>query len=121
MNTVTIVPPPADASGVAPCQGTQVLLKDGSKVGGVTRVELVCAVGDVWHALIHVTPNVGEMRDLDATIEAINANTAAVNALAATVQGLTGVLVEDQAQAPTEAHDDDAQPPLTYMDGSPVG
>lgn len=52
MGTVTIVPPPVDElTGTTSTHGTKVLV-DGVEMKGVTRVELVANVDDVWRARI---------------------------------------------------------------------
>lgn len=52
MGTVTIVPAPVDErTGTTLTRGTKVLV-DGVALKGVTRVELVAEVDDVWRARI---------------------------------------------------------------------
>jgi len=52
MGIVTIIPPPMDdRSGLTRTEGTKVLV-DGQELKGVTKVELVAGVDDVWRARI---------------------------------------------------------------------
>lgn len=52
MGIVTIIPPPVDdGSGLTRTHGTKVLV-DGQELKGVTKVELVGSVDDVWRARI---------------------------------------------------------------------
>lgn len=59
---VRIVPAPAEGNGPHRAQGTKVFVGD-LQMTGVTRIELICEVGDVWRARIdcHVQPT-----DIDA-------------------------------------------------------
>lgn len=53
MNLMRIVPRKnADGSDSVLCNGTQVLLQDGTEVPGVTRITLVAEVGGVWRATL---------------------------------------------------------------------
>ncbi|MYZ41407.1 hypothetical protein [Schauerella aestuarii] len=51
---ISIVPPPLSEDGHLPCMGTQILTADGKKIEGVTRVELIAEVGEVWRAVVHL-------------------------------------------------------------------
>ena len=46
-----IVSSPPDAGGLTRTQGTKIMVGD-SQMTGVTRIELVCDVNDVWRARI---------------------------------------------------------------------
>jgi len=62
LNLVTVVPPPCDAkNGMCMASGTKVLLRDGSELQGVTRVELVAEVGGLWRARIDCVATVPTM------------------------------------------------------------
>lgn len=61
---ITVVPIPSKPGKPTVTHGTQVLLPDGSKLDGVTRIELVAEVNDVWRARIDCLANVPEMAGL---------------------------------------------------------
>jgi hypothetical protein len=46
-------------------QGTVVEV-DGKRIKGVTRIELVASVNDVWHAVIHLIPDAIEVSNIDS-------------------------------------------------------
>lgn len=53
MNLITIVPVESGPGEIQKTQGTQVILSDGSQLGGVSKIELVAEINDVWRAVIH--------------------------------------------------------------------
>lgn len=62
LNIVTVVPPACDArTGTCRATGTKVLLRDGSELQGVTRIELVAEVGELWRARIDCVATVPSM------------------------------------------------------------
>ncbi len=69
MGTVTIIPPPVDdGSGLTRTQGTRVLV-DGQALKGVTRVELIASVDDVWRARIECVAQVQVMPGMWLEVE----------------------------------------------------
>ncbi|MCU1054182.1 hypothetical protein JAK47_06490 [Stenotrophomonas maltophilia] len=69
MGIVTIVPPPVDErSGLTRAQGTRVLV-DGQELKGVTKVELVASVDDVWRARIECMAHVRVMPGMLLEVE----------------------------------------------------
>ncbi|QBL40512.1 hypothetical protein MG068_08320 [Stenotrophomonas sp. ASS1] len=69
MGIVTIIPPPVDdRSGLTRTQGTKVLV-DGQELKGVTKVELVASVDDVWRARIECVAQVQVMPGMLLEVE----------------------------------------------------
>ncbi|WQI19770.1 hypothetical protein U2S91_16705 [Stenotrophomonas maltophilia] len=69
MGIVTIIPPPVDdGSGLTRTQGTKVLV-DGQELKGVTKVELVASVDDVWRARIECVAQVQVMPGMLLEVE----------------------------------------------------
>ncbi|WP_414486039.1 hypothetical protein [Stenotrophomonas maltophilia] len=69
MGIVTIIPPPVDdGSGLTRTQGTKVLV-DGQELKGVTKVELVASVDDVWRARIECVAKVQVMPGMLLEVE----------------------------------------------------
>lgn len=69
MGIVTIIPPPVDdRSGLTRTQGTKVLV-DGQELKGVTKVELVASVDDVWRARIECVAHVQVMPGMVLEVE----------------------------------------------------
>ncbi len=69
MGIVTIIPPPVDdGSGLTRTQGTRVLV-DGQELKGVTKVELVASVDDVWRARIECMAHVQVMPGMVLEVE----------------------------------------------------
>jgi len=67
---VSIIPPQKDDdTGPHKAQGTRVLLDDGSRLEGVKKVTLVAEAGDVWKAIIELSPV--NQKQIDALIEEI--------------------------------------------------
>jgi hypothetical protein len=58
----TVVPPHSEPGDLTVTRGTKVLLPDGSELKGVTRIELVGAVNDVWRARISCMVNMQPIR-----------------------------------------------------------
>jgi hypothetical protein len=70
-NIISIVPPAAKtADSPTMTQGTVVLLADGTKLEGVTRVELIAETNDVWRARIDCVVHVDRLDGLLAEINA---------------------------------------------------
>jgi len=63
-NIITVVPPVTKPGMPTLTQGTQVLLPDGAKVAGVTRIELIAEVNGLWRARIDCAVNVPTMAGL---------------------------------------------------------
>lgn len=56
---VTILPPLSQEPGSPQlCQGTKVMLSDGSELTGVTSVTLTASAGGVWKATITLLPKI---------------------------------------------------------------
>ncbi|WP_180076896.1 hypothetical protein [Acinetobacter sp. YH12251] len=58
--------------GAHSVHGTQVLLDDGSRLEGVTKVTLVAEVGNVWKAIIEVNP-INQLQ-IDAQLSELKVN-----------------------------------------------
>lgn len=58
--------------GAHSAHGTQVLLDDGSRLEGVTKVTLVAEVGKVWKAIIEVNP-INQLQ-IDAQLSELKVN-----------------------------------------------
>lgn len=58
--------------GAHSAHGTQVLLDDGSRLEGVTKVTLVAEVGNVWKAIIEVNP-INQLQ-IDAQLSELKVN-----------------------------------------------
>ena len=58
--------------GAHSAHGTQVLLDDGSRLEGVTKVTLVAEVGSVWKAIIEVNP-INQLQ-IDAQLSELKVN-----------------------------------------------
>jgi hypothetical protein len=67
---ITVVPPEMRPGRPTPTYGTQVLLPNGSKLSGVTRIELVAELNDLWRARIDCHVNVPRLPGL--TLDSIN-------------------------------------------------
>lgn len=53
-NLLRIVPPAALASGLTNTRGTKIFMDD-TQIRGVTRIEIICGIDDVWRARIECT------------------------------------------------------------------
>lgn len=67
-NLITIIPPKAKPGFPAATMGTKVLGPDGVAIGGITRIELIGEVNDVWRARIDCVVNAPEINGVAATI-----------------------------------------------------
>ena len=52
---ISIVPAEPKENGLTPCQGTRVLDAEGNPIPGITRIELIAEVNEVWRAVLHTT------------------------------------------------------------------
>ena len=70
---VSIIPKLKESErGAHSAHGTQVLLDDGSRLEGVTKVTLVAEVGNVWKAIIEVNP-INQLQ-IDAQLSELKVN-----------------------------------------------
>lgn len=68
--TVTVVPPENKTdSGASLCQGTRVVLPDGTELGLVTRIELVAEINDLWRGTIELMPSAGVMKGMRVSLQ----------------------------------------------------
>lgn len=79
---VTIVPPTAEPGQLLPSQGTKVILPDGTELEGVTKVEMVASLNDVWRAVIHLHAHMAVAQGVEATFVAVPEETGDVTDLA---------------------------------------
>lgn len=52
---ISIIPPEPRENGLTLSQGTKVLDSSGNAIPGITRIELIAEVDEVWRAVLHTT------------------------------------------------------------------